>query len=274
MNELTHLNQKHVFISYCRNNSRLVDKLSESLKSYGIDVWLDREQINPGESWENAIEQAIQKGAFFIACFSKQYLDGNDGVRYEELNIAIEQIRRKPDNHIWFIPVLLNKCEIPNMTIRKGKKLNSLHYLELYKDWEKGIEKVLSVVQPKVDKTTDSDSKAINPNAKYVDNFTDYFDGITDEEPLRTEVAVNEDGRIIFFYTHNLKEKLKQIEYFIEDKRFVLLSEKMTSRYFGMPLKNSVNKHLKKASEILMVRLDLKTGNAMEGWKLPLKVYD
>jgi hypothetical protein len=63
----------HVFISYVRDNSEAILKLSASLEAHGVKVWLDRTDIKPGSRWESAIRDAIREGAFFIACFSREY---------------------------------------------------------------------------------------------------------------------------------------------------------------------------------------------------------
>jgi hypothetical protein len=62
-----------VFISYIRDNRDVVDQLSQELRARGVNVWLDRTEIEPGSRWRDAIRQAIQSGIFFIACFSREY---------------------------------------------------------------------------------------------------------------------------------------------------------------------------------------------------------
>ena len=62
-----------VFISYVRDNIKIVDRLCQELKSRGIQVWLDRNDIGPGSRWKQEIREAIHQGAFFIACFSREY---------------------------------------------------------------------------------------------------------------------------------------------------------------------------------------------------------
>lgn len=64
---------KHVFISYIRENKQAVDKLHQELESRGVEVWLDRRDLGTGSRWKRKIREAIQQGAFFIACFSKEY---------------------------------------------------------------------------------------------------------------------------------------------------------------------------------------------------------
>src|SRR4051812_8885595 len=63
----------HVFISYLRENRDTIDRLANELRNRGVTVWLDRNNIDPGARWRDAIRKAIQSGNFFLACFSKEY---------------------------------------------------------------------------------------------------------------------------------------------------------------------------------------------------------
>jgi HEAT repeat protein len=142
----------HVFVSYVRNNKRKAQRLCNDLAKYGVEVWLDRNNISPGVDWHQAIQRAIQSGGFFIACFSRQYEQRSKRrektYMNEELILAIEELRQRSTDQSWFIPVKLNECEIPDFSIGAGKTLRDLQYVEFYKDWDNGIRQVLSVVDP------------------------------------------------------------------------------------------------------------------------------
>src|SRR5207244_3285891 len=60
---------RHVFISYVREDTQQVNRLCADLASYGAEVWLDRDSIQPGTRWREAIRCAIQDGDYFVACF-------------------------------------------------------------------------------------------------------------------------------------------------------------------------------------------------------------
>ncbi|MGZ9159368.1 MAG: toll/interleukin-1 receptor domain-containing protein [Nitrospira sp.] len=45
----------HAFISYVRENSDIVDRLAKDLEEAGVKVWRDRNDIKPGQWWEDAI---------------------------------------------------------------------------------------------------------------------------------------------------------------------------------------------------------------------------
>ena len=138
----------NVFISYVRENSAVVERLAHALRVHGVKVWLDKNQIKPGYRWADAIRDAISEGDFFIACFSVEYFSRPRTYMNEELTLAIEELRRRPTDRAWFIPVLLSKCDIPNRSIGAGETLRSIQWEPLYENWDQGIKRIVSVIQP------------------------------------------------------------------------------------------------------------------------------
>lgn len=141
---------QHAFISYVHENQETVNRLYHNLTSRGIHVWLDRNKIKPGARWKSAIQEAIQEGASFIACFSKEYNDRDKTYMNEELIVATEVLRQQhhtPDK-VWFIPVKLNECEIPEHRTGGGDTFKDFQYVELYKDWDLGIQHLLESISP------------------------------------------------------------------------------------------------------------------------------
>ncbi len=137
---------QHAFISYCHENKDSIDRLCQDLISHGVTVWLDRNEIHPGVQWKQAIRQAIHHGDFFIACFSKEYNNRDKTYMNEELTVAIDRLRQKPNDKIWFIPVRLNECEIPDIDIGEGETLRDLQYIDLHENWEAGVQALLNVI--------------------------------------------------------------------------------------------------------------------------------
>src|SRR5688572_19564469 len=116
----------HVFVSYVREDQQAVDRLAAQLRQAGVEVWLDREQIQPGQRWQAAIASGIENGAFFIACFSKAYEARVSSYVNEEITLAIDELRRRPTNRAWFIPVLLSGGTVPNRRIGAGETLRDI----------------------------------------------------------------------------------------------------------------------------------------------------
>ena len=122
-----------VFVSYVRGNSDDVDELQQILESKGIQVWRDTHSLWPGEDWRAKIRNEITNNALvFIACFSRESASRKKSYQNEELNLAIEEIRKRPSDVPWFIPVRFDDCDIPDLDIGGGRRLSSLHSADLF----------------------------------------------------------------------------------------------------------------------------------------------
>lgn len=135
-----------VFISYIQENSLQATSLSQLLIKRGITVWMDKDSLLPGMRWKTSIRDAIQSGDFFIACFSKEYYQRDRSYMNEELMIALEELRLRTSDRAWFIPVILNECNVPAQNIGAGETLLDLHWVNLHFNWEEGIKKITQVI--------------------------------------------------------------------------------------------------------------------------------
>ena len=196
---------KKVFISYVKENIELVKSLYQELKSHGIEVWLDRKDLAPGLRWKREIRRAIQHGAFFIACFSKEYYARDKTYMNEELTIAIDELRQRPVDQAWFIPVKLNECEIPDRDIGGGETLRDLQYVNLNEDWDVNIERIREIVKPAPSETVNADS--VEPSVA-LNAAAEFFKGLTYQNRRIYEKAVAH-------YTEALKLNPKLVEAFI-----------------------------------------------------------
>jgi TIR domain len=135
-----------VFISYVRDNKRDVDRLVADLKAHGIDTWIDRTKIYPGMDWKQAIRRAISGGAYFLACYSREYVKKDETFMNAEIGMAIDRLQSLPFDRMWFIPVRLNECTIPEISIGRTQTLRDLHYADLFPDWDAGIRHILKTI--------------------------------------------------------------------------------------------------------------------------------
>ncbi|SFN10343.1 toll/interleukin-1 receptor domain-containing protein [Dokdonella immobilis] len=136
-----------VFLSYVHENTHVVKELCESLRAHDIEVWIDRDNIAPGVRWKDAIREAIQRGSYFVACFSSEYGSKSKSYMNEELVLAVDELRQHSANKPWFIPVLLSECEVPALSIGGGRTLLDFQWVSLWVDWDLGIKKILQVLK-------------------------------------------------------------------------------------------------------------------------------
>jgi len=125
-----------VFIAYASEDEEPAGRLYRALRRHGFSAWRDQEKLLPGQNWPRAIERAIERSDFFIACLSKNSIIKR-GYFQSELRYAIDLARRVPVGEIFVIPAHLDKCRMP-ATIG-----DETHYVDLFSDWERGIAKVV-----------------------------------------------------------------------------------------------------------------------------------
>jgi hypothetical protein len=100
-----------VFLSYASDDRTKVQDLYDSFSRNGLDVWLDRHALQPGERWDLMIQEAILSSKAFVVCISKAWLDRpkNSYVKKEYLMALKEAERRER----YLFPVLIESCRIP-----------------------------------------------------------------------------------------------------------------------------------------------------------------
>lgn len=134
-----------VFISYVRENARFVGFLKQILEKNGVRVWLDKDNLNPGVRWRQAIENAIRQGTYFLSIHSKQRESRSVSYANEELVVAIEEIRKRPVSKPWFIPIKIDDCEIEARPIGGGETLLDLNICDL-RDWNVNMRRLLETL--------------------------------------------------------------------------------------------------------------------------------
>jgi len=115
----------HIFISYAREDEVKVTNLYRSLKKAGFNPWLDQFDILPGKNWEDEIRKSIKSATIFLACLSSNSIYKR-GIVQKELKLALDVLNEFPDNEVYFIPLRLDDCEVP-------EKISKLQWIDLFK---------------------------------------------------------------------------------------------------------------------------------------------
>jgi len=132
-----------VFLAYAVEDSALVDRLFTHLEKAGFKPWMDRRKLLPGQNWPRAIEGAIETADFFVACLSRRSI-GKRGTFQSELRYALDCARNAPFGDIYFIPVRLDRCEVP-AEIRK-----QLQYIDLFPDLDTEAGKLIQLIRTEI----------------------------------------------------------------------------------------------------------------------------
>lgn len=149
------MSEGRIFISYAHEDEGAAKRFYTGLKSAGLDPWIDFECLRPGENWKNAIKQAIKGSRYFLAIISTNSVNKRGYVQ-KEIKEALEALDEFPDYDIFLIPVRLDECE-PSQG-----RLNDLHRVDMFPNWDNGFAKILSVLQSNGSKTVDTPPKHEN----------------------------------------------------------------------------------------------------------------
>ena len=95
----------HVFMSYSRRDTAVVDSIVERLEKAGLKVWIDREGIEAGRQWRAQIVEAIDTAEAFVLNVSENSIASVNVLK--ELNLAEDA----PDPFV--LPVVLQEVKLP-----------------------------------------------------------------------------------------------------------------------------------------------------------------
>lgn len=143
---------KKVFISYPREKAYSAQRLFRELRHFeDVAPWLDEHSLLPGLKWEPAIKKEIRDTNYVVALLSCDST-GREGYQHVELDEALTRLRRFPEDTVFLIPARLDDCEMPR------HELDALNRLDFFPDWDRGMERLLSVLLPATSKNQ-SESK-------------------------------------------------------------------------------------------------------------------
>ena len=122
------LSNTKVFLSHSSKDKELVLSLAVDLKERGIDSWLDVNDILPGESIIDKINDGLEKSDFVLLFLSKNSVTSNwvkkewETILWDEVNTGKTKI----------IPIKLDDASIP-------KILQTKKYIDFSIDYNRGL---------------------------------------------------------------------------------------------------------------------------------------
>lgn len=66
--------RRHIFLSYRSTEADFALRLAADLKNAGVNLWMDRLDINPGDDWRKSLENAVYSCAALISVLSASYV--------------------------------------------------------------------------------------------------------------------------------------------------------------------------------------------------------
>jgi len=100
--------KRAVFLSYASQDAEMARRLSEALRSAGVEVWFDGSELRGGDAWDQQIRKQIRNCSLFIAIVSSQTQGRLEGYFRREWKLASERTRDMADGTAFIIPVVID----------------------------------------------------------------------------------------------------------------------------------------------------------------------
>jgi hypothetical protein len=126
-----------IFLCHAHSDRETVHNLYRRLLDQGIHAWLDSEDLQPGQNWQQEIRKAILNSDVILVCLSQKFNE-QQGYRHEEVKLALEKAHLLNEGEIFIIPVRLEKCDMP-------ESLSHLHRVDLFES--AGFKKLIRALQ-------------------------------------------------------------------------------------------------------------------------------
>lgn len=145
-----------VFLCHTSSDKPKVQRLYSQLANDGIDAWLDKEKLIPGQNWQMEIPKAVRNSDVVIVCLSSQSVS-KDGFVQKEIKFALDAADEKPEGTIFIIPARLENCNVP-------ERISQFHWVDLFA--EDGYKRLLQAL--------DIRAKTLGVEIKPVANNTNF----------------------------------------------------------------------------------------------------
>lgn len=180
------IDNSKIFISYSRKASEeFARRLYNDLRSKGLNIWLDKINIHPGEIWDDEIEKALESSGQFLIILSPESVSTINVM--DELNFALEEGKV-------IIPVLHIDCKIP-FRIRRRQ------YCDFTKNYNNGLNDLLkedSILQVNTKSEPDQKVPQINSgNEMPLENIANRVIWINEKEGLFIDIRDNKKYKVV-----------------------------------------------------------------------------
>jgi TIR domain len=125
-----------VFVSHTSKDKPFVRKLVEALKGRNLNVWLDEQELQVGDSIAAGVSQGLKNADYLVAVLSKASI----GSRWVQAELNATLMEELSGKGVTVLPVLIEDCELPTL-------LKDRVYADFRHDFNAGLQKLLAVFE-------------------------------------------------------------------------------------------------------------------------------
>ncbi len=99
---------KAVFLSYARDDAAAARRVAEALRSSGLEVWFDENELRGGDAWDQKIRRQIGDCTLFLPIISQHTQERGKGYFRLEWKLAVEQTHLMAEGVPFLAPVVID----------------------------------------------------------------------------------------------------------------------------------------------------------------------
>ena len=97
-----------VFLSYAREDAAAASRIAEALRSHGVEVWFDQNELRGGDAWDQKIRKQIDACTLFVPIISRNMEGRGKGYFRLEWKLAVEQTHLLMEGVPFLVPVVVD----------------------------------------------------------------------------------------------------------------------------------------------------------------------
>ncbi len=99
---------KAVFLSYAREDTDAARRIADALRSQGLEVWFDQNELRGGDTWDAKIRQQINDCTLFLPIVSAHTQERSKGYFRLEWKLAVEQTHLMLEGVPFLAPIVID----------------------------------------------------------------------------------------------------------------------------------------------------------------------
>jgi len=100
-----------VFLSYASQDAAAAQKICQTLRAAGIEVWFDQSELRGGDAWDHSIRRQIRNCALFVPVISRHTHERAEGYFRLEWKLAVDRSHLITANRAFLLPVVIDDID-------------------------------------------------------------------------------------------------------------------------------------------------------------------
>jgi TolB-like protein/Flp pilus assembly protein TadD len=106
-----------VFLSYASQDAQAAQRICDSLRAAGVEVWHDQSELRGGDVWDRNIRHEIQNCALFMPIISHHSQERLEGYFRLEWKLAVDRSHLMAIERTFLVPVIVDGTREPDAVV-------------------------------------------------------------------------------------------------------------------------------------------------------------